>query len=109
MAALEDARSALAHKLHTPSPGGAAAAAPATQPPPHVALDPYRAAIDPAVDRHPSLGELPRKRIVTQGQLTHFENTQVFRELLGFIRICNTEIRGRWLTDEVELSEVRPC
>lgn len=108
MASLEQARDVLASKLHTLAPGAKshapAGAAAKPQPAPHVPADPYRGAVKPEVTRHPQLTELPRKRIVTLSQLHHFEHTQAFGEILGLIRECNDHIRGRWLTDDMDLS-----
>lgn len=46
----------------------------------------------------------PRKRIVSPESLHRFENSTAFAEILAFIRVCNTSIVGKTLTDQLETS-----
>ena len=105
--ALEGARDALASKLRQ-AEREAAAPASAAPPAPHAPgpKDPFEGAVDPVVERRPALGEqLPCKRILTEEDVHRFEGTQVFGEILGMIRICNEQIKGKKLTDPVDVSE----
>ncbi|GAC93092.1 protein phosphatase type 2A phosphotyrosyl phosphatase activator [Pseudozyma hubeiensis SY62] len=47
----------------------------------------------------------PRKRIVSPASLTRFENSPAFAEILAFIRVCNTSVVGRTLTEEIHTSQ----
>ncbi|PKI82436.1 Serine/threonine-protein phosphatase 2A activator 2 [Malassezia vespertilionis] len=67
--------------------------------------DPFQGAMDPLVVAHPDLNApLPKKRIVTQSNLDHFAHSQAFAEILGMIRSCNEYVKGRKLTDNIQLS-----
>lgn len=109
---MEGARATLASKLRD---GGSKSAkeegtmrATEESAPPAAATDAFAGATAPIVDAHPPLGEaLPSKRIVTEGDLHHFEHTAVFGEILGLIDICNEQIIGKSLTDPLPLDEVR--
>lgn len=46
----------------------------------------------------------PRKRIVSPSSLTRFEQSEAFAEILAFIRVCNTSVVGKTLTEEITTS-----
>lgn len=46
----------------------------------------------------------PRKRIVSPASLHRFEHSGAFAEILAFIRVCNTSVVGKTLTDDIETS-----
>ncbi|KAJ1022122.1 hypothetical protein NDA18_005356 [Ustilago nuda] len=46
----------------------------------------------------------PRKRIVSPASLHRFEHSDTFAEILAFIRVCNTSVVGKTLTDDIETS-----
>ncbi|GAK65369.1 phosphotyrosyl phosphatase activator [Moesziomyces antarcticus] len=48
--------------------------------------------------------EAPRKRIVSPASLQRFESSGAFAEILAFIRVCNTSVVGKMLTDDIEVS-----
>lgn len=48
----------------------------------------------------------PRKRIVSPASLERFEASSAFAEILAFIRVCNTSVVGKTLTDDIETSQV---
>ncbi|SPO27122.1 probable RRD2 - Activator of the phosphotyrosyl phosphatase activity of PP2A [Ustilago trichophora] len=48
----------------------------------------------------------PRKRIVSPASLNRFEHSGAFAEILAFIRVCNTSVVGKTLTDDIETSSV---
>ena len=48
----------------------------------------------------------PRKRIVSPASLHRFEQSSAFAEILAFIRVCNTSVVGKTLTDDIETSPV---
>lgn len=47
----------------------------------------------------------PRKRIVSQASLTRFEHSPAFAEILAFIRVCNTSVVGKTLTEDIHTSQ----
>ncbi|KAI3481722.1 hypothetical protein L1887_55733 [Cichorium endivia] len=48
--------------------------------------------------------EAPRKRIVSPASLQRFESSSAFAEILAFIRVCNTSVVGKMLTDDIAVS-----
>lgn len=48
----------------------------------------------------------PRKRIVSPASLHRFEHSSAFAEIMAFIRVCNTSVVGKMLTDDIETSPV---
>lgn len=46
----------------------------------------------------------PRKRVVSPASLNRFENSAAFAEILAFIRVCNTSVVGKTLTDDISQS-----
>ncbi|SNX85547.1 probable RRD2 - Activator of the phosphotyrosyl phosphatase activity of PP2A [Melanopsichium pennsylvanicum] len=48
----------------------------------------------------------PRKRIVSPASLNRFEQSSAFAEIVAFIRVCNTSVVGKTLTDDIDTSPV---
>jgi len=46
----------------------------------------------------------PRKRIVSPASLRRFEHSTAFAEIVAFIRVCNSTVVGKTLTDDIETS-----
>lgn len=46
----------------------------------------------------------PRKRIVSPSSLSRFEQSDAFAEILAFIRVCNTSVVGKTLTEDIPTS-----
>ncbi|CDU26078.1 probable RRD2-Activator of the phosphotyrosyl phosphatase activity of PP2A [Sporisorium scitamineum] len=46
----------------------------------------------------------PRKRIVSPSSLARFEHSDAFAEILAFIRVCNTSVIGKTLTEDIPTS-----
>ncbi|CBQ72645.1 probable RRD2-Activator of the phosphotyrosyl phosphatase activity of PP2A [Sporisorium reilianum SRZ2] len=46
----------------------------------------------------------PRKRIVSPSSLNRFEQSDAFAEMLAFIRVCNTSVVGKTLTEDIPTS-----
>lgn len=46
----------------------------------------------------------PRKRIVSPASLDRFEHSAAFAEVLAFIRVCNTSVVGKTLTEDISIS-----
>lgn len=83
----------------------------APEPPPAAPgpADPFEGAREPLVVRNLAFSETkPRKRIVTQRHLAHFQQGPVFAEILGMLRAGNDAVRGKKLTDPIpESAEVQ--
>lgn len=103
----EEVRGALANKLRsvrseeTPTAPVPAPTAPGPR-------NPFEGATEPVVVTQPEFSEnLPRKRIISQGDLEQFHRSPAFHELLGLIQTCNGSVRDRKLTEPIDESEVR--